>query len=414
MASRGGLPPRSGPEADADSWRGDNLINRFDTIVLGLGATGSATAYQLAKRGNRVLGLDQFEPPHTYGSTHGETRITRQAIGEGIEYTPLALRSYELWREIERETGKDLLTVTGGLIISSTGNRATSHVANFFENTLSAARHYGIRHDVLDATGLRRCFPQFSVEDDEVGYYEHQAGFLRPENCVAAQLFLAEQHGAEIHRHERVEEFTPSNGAIRVRSRSHEYEATRLVVSAGPWLPTLLEQKYSKVFTIFRQVQIWLEVKGSIDRFLPGTFPVFIWELQNSKQGVYGFPALNGPNGGLKVATEQYDRSTTADSVKREVSHEEVQAIYELVARRLPDLAGNGLKAISCLYTTTPDAGFVIDSHPKYPAIILASPCSGHGFKHSAAIGEAITEIIIDGTSTLDLSRFRIARFVGA
>ena len=141
-------------------------MNRmFDTVVLGLGAMGSATVYQLAKRGNRVLGLDQFSPPHPYGSTHGDTRITRQAIGEGEAYTPLSLRSYEIWRQLERETGKALLKVTGGLIISSKGPRATSHVANFFENTLAAARKHDIRHDILDATQIRKRFVLANLGD---------------------------------------------------------------------------------------------------------------------------------------------------------------------------------------------------------------------------------------------------------
>lgn len=374
---------------------------------------GSAAVYQLARRRNQVLGLDRFSPPHEYGSTHGDTRITRQAIGEGEQYTPLSLRSYDLWREIERETGKDLLTVTGGLIISSAGDRSTSHVADFFENTIAAARKYGIRHDILDATDIRRKFPQFRVRDNEVAYYEYEAGFLRPEECVAAQLSLAERHGAEIHRNEAVEEFTQTNGAVRVRTRSGEYEARRLIVSAGPWLPTLLAQDYTKLFTVFRQVLVWLDITGPIERFLPGTFPVFIWELQNTAHGVYGFPAINGPHGGLKIATEQYDRSTTADSVTREVSEGEVRTFYEqLVAPRFPDLSGRCIKAVSCLYTVTPDSGFVIDTHPEYPSVIVASPCSGHGFKHSAAIGEALAEIVVDGTSALDLSRFGIARLV--
>jgi sarcosine oxidase len=388
-------------------------VSRFDTIVLGLGAMGSAAVYQLAKRRNRVLGLDRFSPPHEYGSTHGDTRITRQAIGEGEQYTPLSLRSYDLWRQIERETVKDLLTVTGGLIISSAGDRSTSHVADFYENTVAAARQYGIRHDILDAAEIRRRFPQFRVQDNEVAYYEHEAGFLRPEACVAAQLSLSERHGAEIHRNEAVEEFTERDGTVKVRTRSGEYEAGRLIVSAGPWLPTLIAKDYARLFTVFRQVLVWLDVAGPIERFQRGAFPVFIWELQNSAHGVYGFPAIDGPLGGIKIATEQYDRSTTADSVTREVSEEEVRAFYEqLVAPRFPNLTGRCVKAVSCLYTVTPDSGFVIDTHPDYPSVIVASPCSGHGFKHSAAIGEALAQIVIDGKSTLDLSRFRIGRLV--
>jgi sarcosine oxidase len=180
--------------------------NTFDTIVLGLGAMGSAALYQLARRGNRVLGIDRFSPPHQYGSTHGDTRITRQAIGEGDAYTPLALRSYELWRQLERETAARLLTVTGGLIISSKGVRATSHVPDFFDNTIASARRFGIRHDILD---VRLRFPEFLVQDDEVGYYEHEAGFLDPEACVDVQLRLAEGLGAKVQGRDRTVGLAP-------------------------------------------------------------------------------------------------------------------------------------------------------------------------------------------------------------
>jgi sarcosine oxidase len=386
----------------------------FDTIVLGLGAMGSATVYQLAKRGARVLGLDRFSPPHVYGSTHGQTRITRQAIGEGEHYTPLSLRSYELWRQIERETGKDLLTVTGGLIISSKGHRAATHVEHFFDNTIAAAEKFGVRHDLLDAREMRRRFPQFRVRDEEMGYYEHDAGVLRPEACVAAQLLLAERHGAEIHTNETVEQFVDANGAVRVFSNSAHYEAARLVVCAGPWLPALLEEAYAKLFRVVRQVMVWFDVGGSIDRFRPGRFPIFIWELRDSPQGIYGFPAMNGPSGGIKIATEQYDRTTTADSVGRDVDEGEIRSLAQLVGPRFPELSGHVVNAASCLYTVTADSGFVIDSHPKYPSIIIVSPCSGHGFKHSAAIGEAIAQFIVDGKSDIDLNHFGIARFVGS
>src|SRR5690349_7234064 len=171
-----------------------------DVVVIGLGAVGSAAAYQLARRGAKVLGIDRHSPPHAMGSSHGDTRITRLAIGEGAHYTPLVLRANEIWREVESQTGEDLHVVTGMLIVSSERRRATTHVANFFENTIEAARRFGIAHDILDAAAIRRRFPRFAVRDNEVGYYEPGAGYLRPEACIAAQLRLAEDHGAELHR----------------------------------------------------------------------------------------------------------------------------------------------------------------------------------------------------------------------
>lgn len=389
------------------------MENKFDTIVLGLGAMGSAAVYQLAKRGNKVLGIDQFSPPHIFGSSHGDTRITRQAIGEGEQYTPIALRSYEIWQEIEKETGKKLLEMNGGLIISSGAKTAINHVENFFENTVAAAKKYNIKHEILDATQIRKRFPQFNVQDNESGYYEYNAGFLRPEECVGAQIFLAEKYGATIHKNEKVESFSEKNGIVSVKTNLGEYEAKKLIISAGPWFPALIEDEYSKFFKVIRQVLFWFDIKTSIERFEPKNFPIFIWELQGNKQGMYGFPAIDGQNGGVKIASEQYETTTTADTVNREVSKEEIKAMYEnFIAPYFPDLSDKCVKAISCLYTVTPDSHFVIDKHPQYQSIILASPCSGHGFKHSAAIGEILAQLVIDGKSKIDISSFNIGRFL--
>src|SRR5207248_649017 len=212
-------------------------LPRVHTIVLGLGAMGSAALYHLAKKGVRALGLDRFSPPHPFGSTHGDTRVTRLAIGEGEQYTPLALRSHELWRELEKETGTELLTTCGGLIISSSTKTSRTHVERFFDNTLAAARKFAIAHEVLDATEIRRRFPRFNVADDERGYLERDAGFLRPEACVRAQLTVAERNGAEIHREERVSRFEASANAVTVTTDKEAYSAGTLIVTAGPWLP---------------------------------------------------------------------------------------------------------------------------------------------------------------------------------
>src|SRR4030095_12928014 len=202
-------------------------MRRYETIVLGLGAMGSAAVCQLARRGNRVLGIDQFSPPHAFGSTHGDTRITRLAIGEGEQYTPFALRSHQLWRELEKETGTSLLTLCGGLIISSSAKTSHIHAENFFANTLAAAKRYAIPHEVLDATDIRRRFPGFRIADDEQGYFERDAGFVRPEACVRAQLNVAEQRGAEIHRGERVSGFDASDHAVKVITDQETYNADR-------------------------------------------------------------------------------------------------------------------------------------------------------------------------------------------
>ena len=387
-------------------------MDKCDTLILGLGAMGSAAAFQLAKRGQKVLGLDRFSPPHGYGSSHGQTRITRLAIGEGEHYTPLALRSHQLWREIEKETGADLLTVTGGLIISSRTRTAMLHVEDFFANTVAAAERFHIPHEILDAGTIRNRFPQFSVRDDEIGYYEPDAGFLRPEACIGAELTLARNYGAEIRTNERVLGFEPSAGGVAVTTDRNTYAAEKLILTAGPWLPELIGARYAAPFKVLRQVLFWFDVEGPIAPFLPGRCPVFIWELQGPKQAIYGFPGIDGARGGVKLATQQYERTTTPDTVTREVSEDEKTAMYEnFVAPYLPDLSARCIKAAACLYTVTPDAGFVIDFHPASDRIIVASPCSGHGFKHSAAIGEALADLATDGKSRFDLGPCAFGRF---
>ncbi len=383
----------------------------IDAIVVGLGAVGSAAAYQLAKRGATVLGIDRHSPPHALGSSHGDSRITRRAIGEGEQYTPLVARSNQIWRDIEALTGSSLLTVTGGLWISSPARKAETHVRNFFENTLAAARNLGIEHELLDAYQIREMFPQFNVADNEVGYYEPGAGFLRPEACIRAQLALAKQLGAQLQLDETVEAISHAPGAVSVRTTRGQYEARQLILCAGAWLPGLLDADLAQYFTVTRQVLYWFAVDAPPQRYAPGEFPVWIWELQDRNHVIYGFPAIDGPEGGAKVATEQYVETTTADTAARQVSQAEIRDMYvNLVAPYLPELDARCLKAVACLYTSTPDFHFVIDRHPRMPNVIIASPCSGHGFKHSAAVGEALAQMVLDGRSVLDLRFFALDR----
>ena len=382
-----------------------------DAIVLGLGAMGSSALYQLAKRGGRVLGIDRFAPPHAMGSSHGDTRVTRKAIGEGDAYVPLVLRSYELWREIEAASGEELLRITGGLWISSAARLAETHVANFFQNTLAAAKRFDIAHEVLEAREIRRRFPQFNVRDNEKGYYEPEAGFLRPEACVRAQLALAARLGAEAHCNERVEGFTESKGLATVRTDRGEYQAKQLIVCAGPWMGEFLPPEYTRTLKVTRQVSYWFELDLPVQHFEAPRFPVFIWELQERRHVIYGFPAIDGPQGGLKIATEQYGIETSAATVEREVSEAEKRTMHEnLVAPYVPGLGKKCVKAVACMYTATPDFQFVIDRLPGHAHVIIASACSGHGFKHSAAVGEILAQMAMEGRGTLDIRAFAFDR----
>ncbi len=386
-------------------------MNRFDVIVLGLGAAGSATLYQLAKRGAKVLGIDQFSPPHTFGSTHGDTRITRLAIGEGAHYTPLAIRSHQIWRELEAKTGARLLTTNGGLIISGATSRSTFHGASFFSNTLDAARRQNIPHELRDAEQIRQRFAPLAIDDEQGGYFEPSAGFVRPEECIRVQLALAEALGANIVRNQTVTEFAQGGNVVKVRIKADTFEAAQLIVAAGPWLPGLLAENHSRHFKIYRQTLHWFDIEACHDQFVPERFPVFIWELPGAKGGIYGFPAIDGPKGGIKVATEQFEVTTRPHSVNREVSAVESERIYrDLVAPYIRGVGSKCVKSAVCLYTVTRDFGFVIDRHPDFDRIIIASPCSGHGFKHSAALGEAISDLASGITSRFDLSAFALSR----
>jgi sarcosine oxidase len=386
-------------------------LKRYDAIVLGLGAAGSATLYQLAKRGARVMGIDRFSPPHVHGSTHGDTRVTRLAIGEGAHYTPLAIRSHEIWRELEAASGVRLLTENGGLIISSARVEQSFHGAPFFRTTVEAARRHAIAHELLDAAAIRRRFAQFAVDDQARGYFEPSAGFVRPEECVRVQLSEAQRLGATIRRDEPVLQIQQRQGGVEVTTDKETFSADRLVVAAGAWLPQVMPE-FANRFEVYRQVLYWFDVDTHYADFTPDKFPIFIWELPEKRGGIYGFPAIDGPKGGFKVSTEQYAHTTTPQDVSREVTASESETMWrELVSPYIRGVGATCVKAKTCLYTVTKDFGFVVDRHPQHDRIIVASPCSGHGFKHSAALGEAIGDLALGMKSRFDLGAFALSRF---
>jgi sarcosine oxidase len=389
------------------------MVNRFDTIVCGLGAMGSAAAYQLAKRGNKVLGLDRLSPPHANGSSHGESRIIRQAIGEGEEYVPLVLRSYELWREIEEATGNKLLTITGGLTLESQKSEAVMHGRrDFLDQAIRCAEKFHIRHEILETADIKKRYPQFAVTDER-GYFEYATGFLRPELCIEAQLYLARKHGAVVQTHETVISVeTRGDAEVIIRTNRGVYSAEKVIITAGPWIGGFLPPAYAHLFKVYRQVMYWFDIREDCRAmFAPPGFPIFIWIFAKGGEfGFYGFPTLDGQT--IKIATEQFTALTDPDHVPRAVSLEEEQSMYKgYVQSRLPGISDRCRTATSCLYTVISDSNFVVDVHPDSDRIIIASPCSGHGFKHAAAIGEALAEQVIDGESKIDISSFSMRRF---
>jgi sarcosine oxidase len=247
------------------------------------------------------------------------------------------------------------------------------------------------------------------VHDDELGYFEPGGGFVRPEACVAAQLDLARRHGADIRVNEPVTTFVPAAGEVSIKTDLDVYRAKTVVLAAGAWLPQFLDINVARAFRVFRQVMFWF-APGD-DSFRLDRFPVFIWELSGRSQAIYGFPDVDGE--GVKVASEQYDLTTTAETIAREVSSQEAAAMHEnLIAPFLPQLPANCVRASACLYTVTTDFGFVIDRHPQSERVIIASCCSGHGFKHSAALGEVLAELALTGRSRIDLAPFTLGRLL--
>jgi len=389
------------------------MSNTADIVVVGLGAVGSAAFYQAAKLGAKVIGIDRFDPPHDQGSSHGETRITRQAIGEGREFVPLVLRSNELWEELEEVTGRTLMTRNGCLVLANRvvgGNHHGSR--SFLQDTIDAANTYGIRHERLTADEIQRRFPQFRLTAEEDGYFEPGAGFLRPELCVETQLEQARKLGATVKTSEMVLEVKRAGNAVSVVTDKGRYEAAKVILTAGPWIAQFLSSQYAQQFRVYRQTLCWFEIAQNHDCYTPERFPVFIWITGSRVQDMlYGFPAVNGTGGGVKVATETYDETVHPDAVPREVSETSVAGMFkDYIAQRLPDLSKRCLRTATCLYTVTPDAKFVIDYADVDERILFASACSGHGFKHSPAIGEALAQRALGLSLQVDLSPFAVAR----
>ena len=377
-----------------------------DVIVVGLGAMGAATLLALARRGVSALGIDRFHPPHGMGSSHGETRITRLAVGEGADYAPLVARSHALWRELEAETGEQLLLQCGGLVMGRRGI-ATGHHGKpaFVERTLEVARQAGIPHEALEADEIRRRWPQMRLEGDEIASWEPSAGIVFPERCIAAQLQVAARLGARTQLGTVVTSIVRDGAGFRVETSQGTHRAGRVVVAAGAWVSTLVPA-LAPVTEARRQVLHWFPVADPA-AYAPGRFPIFIW-MHGAREGdyFYGFPCLPGQDT-LKVATEQHEQGTTADGVERAVAAGESLAFHARnVAPRLVGVGAEAARAVACLYTATPDSGFIVD---EVDGLVVASPCSGHGFKHSAGLGEALAGKACGVGPALD--GFRLARF---
>lgn len=387
------------------------MSERVDVVVVGLGAMGSAVLYQVCKSGARVVGLDRFAPPHTNGSSHGESRITRQAVGEGRDYIPLVLASHRIWRELEAETGEDLLNACGVLVMAPAGGASHHGKPDFVATSIAGAEAFGIPHEVLSGTEVGARFPQFlGLRGDEKAYYEPGGGYVRPERCIAAQLRRAGELGAEIRTGVQVLGIAQDADGVVVTTTQGIVRAAQAVVSAGAWTAPLLGRPFDGLLKVNRQLLHWYALE---DRSAYGAdAPVFIWmHGAGDTDYLYGFPPMPG-DPRLKVATEQYSDWTTADRLDRVVTAQESAAMFDRhVKGRMAGATPEVVQAAACLYTVTPDRGFIIDRHPAHDRVLVVAACSGHGFKHSAGIGAAVAEVMTTGRSTVDLTPFSLSRF---
>jgi sarcosine oxidase len=371
------------------------VTNRFDVIVAGLGAAGSAALYHLARRGANAAGFDAFSPPHAFGSSHGETRMIREAYYEDPRYVPLVRRAYELWHELGALSGEALIVETGGVF-------AGPPEGEFIDGIRRSAREHGIVIETLSTAARSSRFPWLVPADNMDVLTEPRAGFVYPERCISAHLQTAQSHGAVVYPDTAVLKWEAGGSRIAIETARGRYEADRLIICTGAWMTDALASAGVRA-TVTRQPLFW---------FHPGllaTRPTSVWAIEYTPgQLLYGFPDVGS---GLKVAIHYGGPSTNVNTIDRDVQDGESREVETLLARYLPGVTGAKTRAAACMYTNTPDQHFVIDAHPSHANVFLVSACSGHGFKFSSAVGEAAAQWALDGAPKLDLSLFSIARF---
>ncbi|HEY8282781.1 MAG TPA: N-methyl-L-tryptophan oxidase [Chloroflexota bacterium] len=375
--------------------------NRYDVIVVGVGGMGSATCYYLTQRGKRVLGLERHGIPHAKGSSHGYTRIIRLAYYEHPSYVMLLRRAYELWREIEEQAGEQLLHITGSI------DAGPEHQW-VFRGSWESCRIHDLPHEVLTGSELRRRYPGYHLPPDHLALLQPDGGFLRPERCIVSYVRAAQSEGAEIHGFEQVLEWEPAAGGVRVRTDRDVYEAERLVITAGAWNSDFVDCLRG-LSVPERQVLAWLQ-PTRVDYFQPDVFPVF--NLLVDEGRFYGFPVFDVP--GFKFGKyHHFEEMGSAQDLDRAARPDDEEMLRQFAERYFPDGCGPTMNLETCLFTNTPDHHFVIDTHPIYPQVSFASPCSGHGFKFASVIGEVMADLATTGVTRHDVSLFRLERLVG-
>jgi sarcosine oxidase len=374
-------------------------VRHFDAIVVGCGAMGSSLSYRLAEKGLRVRALEQFGLNHGFGSSHGRTRIIRLAYYEDPRYVPLLLRAFDGWRELERDSGAELLKMTGGLMVGGEEGELVPGV-------MRSARAHGLRCESLTAKEVGERFDAFALSDGYSAVYEESAGVLFPEKIVESFVRLAGAAGCEFGFSERVTRWSPERERIIVETDDETYSADRVAFCAGAWAGSLLGDLLP--LGVERQVPFWFSSRGR-ESFKPGRMPVFIVE---EAPGVfyYGVPELGH---GVKVARSHGGKAVGPDYVDRAVTREDAVPVEEFVTRRMRGLEVPAMDSTTCLYTNTPDFHFTAGLHPDDDRLAVLGAGSGHGFKFSGVLGEVLAGLMTGQRSPYDVSFLGLERFKG-
>ncbi|MHB2167911.1 N-methyl-L-tryptophan oxidase [Alsobacter sp. R-9] len=371
----------------------------YDTIVVGVGAMGAATCWQLARRGKRVLGLERFDIPNAMGSSHGDTRMIRLAYFEGPAYVPMVRRAHALWHEIGALAGERLLFETGSLDMAAEGDGVV-------EPARQACIDHGLPYEAMTAAEVMRRWPQFRLPAGHAALYQPQGGFIASERGIVVQAALAMDAGADIRAQERVLGFEPFAGGVRVTTDRGTYEAGSVVLSPGGWIGALAPELAS-LFRPYRQVFGWFRPADRAP-YRMGAMPSFTLKVEDGHY--YGFPLWNHP--GVKVGGPHHAREACdPETLSRTARPADVDLLRDCLRRHLPDLDGDCLALRVCFYTFTSDEHFVIDTLPGHPQVVVASPCSGHGYKFASVMGEILADLATGRQPAFDLSSFALARF---
>jgi sarcosine oxidase len=371
----------------------------FDVVVVGVGGMGSASLYHLARRGHKVLGLEQFTIPHEMGSSHGLTRIIRLAYFEHPSYVPLLRRAYALWHDLGQLAGEPVLRTTGSLDIGLPGG-------GLVEGSRQACELHGLPHEVLSGQDVRRRFPGYRLSDDALAVFQPDGGYLLAERCVAAHTAAAVRAGATVHTGERVLSWRTDAGSLRITTDRATYSAARLVLTAGAWMgkmaPVLADLAVPE-----RQVVGWFQPTDPT-LFTPEHFPVF--NMRMPEGTFYGVPIAE--RAGLKIGRWHHlNERVDPDTIDRECTAADEAALRPCVARYFPEAAGPTLALNACMFTNSPDEHFIIDLHPDSPQVSIAAGFSGHGFKFCSVVGEVMADLALAGHTAHDIAMFRLDRF---